>query len=73
MRTIISNLRTARMTMMFILAMFVTLNVQAAADKTALNAAVSEAETYQSSIVESNPKLAEFLTMLINVCTHAPR
>ena len=67
MKKIISNLRTARMTMMLILAMFVTLNVQAA-DKTALNAAISEAEAYHSSIVESNPKLAEFLTMLINVC-----
>ena len=55
------------MTMMFILAMLTTLSVQAA-DKTALNAAVSEAEAYHSSIVESNPKLAEFLTMLINVC-----
>ena len=67
MKKIISNLRTARMTMMFILAMLTTLSVQAA-DKTALNAAVSEAEAYHSSIVESNPKLAEFLTMLINVC-----
>ena len=68
MKKILSNLRTARMAMVFILAMFVTLNVQAAADKTALDAAVSEAEAYHSSIVESNPKLAEFLTMLINVC-----
>ena len=67
MKKIISNLRTARMTMMFILAMLTTQSVLAA-DKTALNAAISEAETYQSSIVESNPKLAEFLTMLINVC-----
>jgi len=67
MRTILRNMRTARMAMMFILAMFATLTMQAA-DKTALNVAVSEAETYQSSIVESNPKLAEFLTMLINVC-----
>ena len=56
------------MTMMFILAMLTTLTVQAAADKTALNAAISEADAYNSSIVESNPKLAEFLTMLINVC-----
>ena len=56
------------MAMMFILAMLTTLTVQAAADKTALNAAVSEAETYHSSIVESNPKQAEVLTMLINVC-----
>ena len=55
------------MTMMFVLAMLTTLSVQAA-DKTALNAAISEAEAYHSSIVESNPKLAEFLTMLINVC-----
>ena len=55
------------MAMMFILAMLTTLTVQAA-DKTALNAAVSEAETYHSSIVESNPKQAEVLTMLINSC-----
>ena len=67
MKKIISNLRTARMTMMFVLAMLTTLSVLAA-DKTALDAAVSEAEAYHSSIVESNPKLAEFLTMLINVC-----
>ena len=65
MRTIISNLRTARMAMMFILAMLTTLTVQAA-DKTALNAAISEADAYNSSIQESNPKQAEFLTMLIN-------
>ena len=68
MKKIISNLRTARMAMMFILAMLTTLTVQAAADKTALDAAISEAETYHSSIVESNPKQAEVLTMLINVC-----
>jgi chemotaxis regulatin CheY-phosphate phosphatase CheZ len=68
MKKIISNLRTARMAMVFVLAMLTTLSVQAAADKTALNAAISEAETYHSSIVESNPKQAEFLTMLINVC-----
>ena len=67
MKKIISNLRTARMAMMFILAMLTTQSVLAA-DKTALNAAISEAEAYHSSIVESNPKLAEFLTMLINVC-----
>ena len=68
MKTIISNMRTARMAMMFILAMLTTLTVQAAADKTALDAAVSEAETYNSSILESNPKQAEVLTMLINSC-----
>ena len=68
MRTIISNMRTARMAMMFILAMLTTLTVQAAADKTALDSAVSEAETYNSSILESNPKQAEVLTMLINSC-----
>ena len=56
------------MAMMFILAMLTTLTVQAAADKTALDAAVSEAETYNSSILESNPKQAEVLTMLINSC-----
>ena len=68
MRTIISNLRTARMTMMFILALLTTLTVQAAADKTALTTAVSEAETYHSSIQESNPNEAEVLTMIINAC-----
>ena len=67
MKKIISNLRTARMTMMFILAMLTTQSVLAA-DKTALNAAISEADAYNSSIQESNPKQAEFLTMLINVC-----
>ena len=56
------------MAMMFILAMLTTLTVQAAADKTALDAAVSEAETYNTSILESNPKQAEVLTMLINSC-----
>jgi chemotaxis regulatin CheY-phosphate phosphatase CheZ len=56
------------MAMVFVLAMLTTLSVQAAADKTALNAAISEADAYNSSIVESNPKQAEFLTMLINVC-----
>ena len=56
------------MAMMFILAMLTTLTVQAAADKTALDSAVSEAETYNSSILESNPKQAEVLTMLINSC-----
>ena len=65
MKKIISNLRTARMTMMFILAMLTTLSVQAA-DKTALNAAIGETDAYNSSIQESNPKQAEFLTMLIN-------
>ena len=68
MKTILRNMRTARMAMMFILAMLTTLTVQAAADKTALDAAVGEAETYNSSILESNPKQAEVLTMLINSC-----
>lgn len=67
MGTILHNLRTARMAMMFILAMLTTLTMQAA-DKTALNTAISEAETYHSSILESNPKQAEVLTMLLNVC-----
>ena len=67
MKKILSNMRTARMAIMFILAMLTTLTVQAA-DKTALNAAISQAETYHSSIVESNPKQAEVLTMLINSC-----
>ena len=67
MKKIISNLRTVRMAMMFILALLTTLTVQAA-DKTALTAAVSEAETYYSTISESNPNQAEVLTMLINAC-----
>lgn len=53
------------MAMMFILALLTTQSVLAA-DKTALNAAISEADAYNSSILESNPKQAEFLTMLIN-------
>jgi hypothetical protein len=56
------------MAMMLILALLTTLTVQAAADKTALNTAVSEAETYYGTISESNPKEAEVLTMLINSC-----
>lgn len=66
MRTIISNLRTARMTMMFILALLTTLTVQAAADKTALTTAVSEAETYYNSIQESSPSVASVLQMIID-------
>ena len=53
--------------MMFILAMLTTQTVQAA-DKAALTTAISEAETYHSSILESNPKQAEVLTMLIDAC-----
>lgn len=66
MRTIISNLRTARMTMMFILALLTTLTVQAAADKTALTTAVSEAETYYNSIQESSPSVTSVLQMIID-------
>ncbi len=55
------------MAMMFILAMLTTQTVQAA-DKAALTTAISEAETYHSSILESNPKQAEVLTMLIDAC-----
>jgi hypothetical protein len=39
MKKIFSNMKPARMAMMFILAMLTTLTVQAAADKTALAAA----------------------------------
>ena len=49
MRTISHNMRTACMAMMFILAMLTTQTVQAA-DKAALTTAISEAETYHSSI-----------------------
>ena len=66
MRTIISNLKTARMAMMFILALLTTLTVQAAADKTALTTAVSEAETYYNSIQESSPSVASVLQMIID-------
>ncbi len=41
-------MRTARMAMMFILAMLTTLTVQAAADKTALNAAASRSPHAQA-------------------------
>ena len=67
MRTILHNMRTVCMAMMFILAMLTTQTVQAA-DKAALTTAISEAETYHSSILESNPKQAEVLTMLIDAC-----
>ena len=66
MKKILSNLRTARMTMMFILALLTTLTVQAAADKTALTTAVSEAETYYNSIQESSPSVASVLQMIID-------
>ena len=66
MERIITNMRTAGMAMMLILALLTTLTVQAAADKTALNAAVSEAETYYGTISESNPSVAEVLKMLID-------
>ena len=66
MRTIINNLKTARMAMMFILALLTTLTVQAAADKTALTTAVSEAETYYNSIQESSPSVASVLQMIID-------
>ena len=39
MKKIFSNMKPARMAMMFILAMLTTLTVQAAADKTALDSA----------------------------------
>ena len=59
------------MAMIFILALLTTQTVQAdpaTADKAALTTAVFEAETYYSSIQESNPKEAEVLNMLINAC-----
>ena len=59
--------RTARMAIMLILAMLTTQSVLAA-DKTALASAIGEAETYYSSIQESNPNEAEVLTTLINAC-----
>ncbi len=54
------------MAMMFILALLTTLTVQAAADKTALTTAVSEAETYYNSIQESSPSVASVLQMIID-------
>ena len=71
MKQILRNLRMARMAMIFILALLTTQTVQAdpaTADKAALTTAVFEAETYYSSIQESNPKEAEVLNMLINAC-----
>ena len=59
--------RTARMAIMLILAMLTTQSVLAA-DKTALASTIGEAETYYSSIQESNPNEAEVLTTLINAC-----
>ncbi len=71
MKQILRNLRMARMAMIFILALLTPQTVQAdpaTADKAALTTAVFEAETYYSSIQESNPKEAEVLNMLINAC-----
>lgn len=55
------------MAIMLLLALLTTQSVQAA-DKTTLTAAIGEAETYYSSIQESNPKQAELLSTLINTC-----
>ena len=65
MKKILSNLRTARMGMMFILALMTSLTVQAAADKTALTTAIGEAETYYNTIQESNPSVASALQIII--------
>ena len=55
------------MGIMLLFAMLTMQNAQAA-DKTALNTAISEAEAYQSSIQESNPKQAELLAAFISTC-----
>ena len=65
MKKILSNLRTAWMGMMFILALMTSLTVQAAADKTALTTAIGEAETYYNTIQESNPSVASALQIII--------
>lgn len=59
--------RTARMAITLLLAMLTVQNTLAAT-KTDLVAAISEAEAYQSSIQESNPKQAELLAVFINTC-----
>ena len=57
--------RTARMAIMLILAMLTTQSVLAA-DKTALAAAISDAEAYLATIQESNPSVATAMQFFID-------
>ena len=71
MKKIFSNMKPARMAIMLILALLTVQTVQAdpnTTDKTALAAAISEAETYSGSIQESNPNEAKVLASIIDGC-----
>lgn len=73
MQKIINNMRTARMTIMSILAMLTVQTMQAevqTTDKTALATAINEAETYHSSIQESNPDIASVLHIIIDAANY---
>ena len=71
MKKIFSNMKPARMAIMLILALLTVQTVQAdpnTTDKTALAAAISEAETYSGGIQESNPNEAKVLASIIDGC-----
>ena len=71
MKKIFSNMKPARMAIMLILALLTVQTVQAdpnTTDKTALAAAISEAETYSGSIQKSNPNEAKVLASIIDGC-----
>ena len=71
MKKIFSNMKPARMVIMLILALLTVQTVQAdpnTTDKTALAAAISEAETYSGSIQKSNPNEAKVLASIIDGC-----
>ena len=66
MRAIIRKMRLARMAIMLILALLTTQSVQAA-DKTALNTAIGDAEAYMATIQESTPSVASTIQFFIDV------
>jgi hypothetical protein len=71
MKKIFSNMKPARMAIMLILALLTVQTVQAdpnTTDKTALAAAISEAETYSGSIQKSNPNETKVLASIIDGC-----
>ena len=71
MKKIFSNMKPARMAIMLILALLTVQTVQAdpnTTDKTALAAAISEAETYSGSIQKSNPNEAKVLASITDGC-----
>lgn len=71
MKKIFSNMKPARMAIMLILALLTVQTVQAdpnTTGKTALAAAISEAETYSGSIQKSNPNEAKVLASIIDGC-----